>query len=274
MTDLNGKVAVVTGAGRGVGSAISLALAAHGVHVVGLARSSDQLTAVAENAVGLPGSFTPRAADVTSWIAVNEAGDWIESQFGTVGILVNGAGSFGEIQLIAESDPQSWVDTLMVGVAGCYLTTRRFLPGMLQQSWGRIINVSSAASLHPPGPLNSAYGTAKVAMNQFTRHLAAEIAGTGVTANVIHPGDLKTAMWADIRDQAIALGPIGEPYLQWATWVAETGGDPIEKAADLVVRLATEDPPRNGEFCWIEDPLQTPIESWAPPSDSRPWLAD
>ena len=70
---------------------------------------------------------------------------------------------------------------------------------MMAAGWGRIINFSSAASLHPPGPLNSAYGTSKVALNQFTRHLAAELAGTGVTANVIHPGEVKTAMWASIK---------------------------------------------------------------------------
>ena len=83
---------------------------------------------------------------------------------------------------------------------------------MLDAGWGRIVNVTSAASLHPPGPLNSAYGTAKVALNQFTRHLAAEIAGTGVTANVIHPGDVKTDMWADIRDRVGRRARSAEAY--------------------------------------------------------------
>ena len=82
---------------------------------------------------------------------------------------------------------------------------------MIDAGWGRIVNVTSAASLHPPGPLNSAYATAKVALNQLTRHLAAEIAGTGVTANVIHPGDVKTDMWADIRDRVAVMGPEAEP---------------------------------------------------------------
>ena len=101
------------------------------------------------------------------------------------------------------------------------------------QGWGRIVNVTSAAALHPPGPLNSAYGTSKVALNQFTRHLAAELAGTGVTANVFHPGDVKTEIWADIRDQVAALGSDGRRLrAAGSTWVEETGGDPPEKAAD------------------------------------------
>lgn len=274
MADAPVPVAVVTGAGRGVGAAIALALAGEGIAVAGVSRTGSQLAAVADQAHGLPGSFTPFAVDVTSWEDVDRLGEAIEASLGPVGVLVNGAGSFGQIQLIAQSDPSEWLQTLLVDVGAPYLTTRRFLPGMLEHGWGRIVNLSSAASLHPPGPLNSAYGTAKVALNQFTRHLAAEIAGTGVTANVVHPGDLKTAMWADIRDQAAALGPIADPYLQWANWVEETGGDPAEKAGSLVVRLVQEDPPRNGEFCWIDDPLQAPIQSWPAPSDSRPWLAE
>ena len=104
----------------------------------------------------------------------------------------------------------------------------------------RIVNVTSAASLHPPGPINSAYGTAKAALNQFTRHLAAEIAGSGVTANVIHPGDVKTAMWADIRERVAGLGPMAENYVSWADWVESTGGDPPEKAVALVLRLTSD----------------------------------
>ncbi len=137
---------------------------------------------------------------------------------------------------------------------------------MIEAGWGRIVNITSAASLHPPGPLNSAYGTAKVALNQFTRHLAAELAGTGVTANVIHPGDVKTEMWADIRDRAMAAGPAAVAYQQWARWVDETGGDPTYKAVDAVLRLCDDEAAEiTGQFCWIDDPLQAPIPSWDTP---------
>ena len=133
---------------------------------------------------------------------------------------------FGPIALIKDTDPADWIRTVMVDLVGAYLTCRAFVPAMIDAGWGRMINVTSAASLHPPGILNSAYGTSKAGLNQLTRHLAAELEGTGVTANVIHPGDLKTEMWADIKAQVEALGPIADPYAQWVDWVAETGGDP------------------------------------------------
>jgi len=188
-------------------------------------------------------------------------------------VLVNAAGIFGPIALIADVDAREWVRTVEVDAIAPFLTVRSFLSGMLDAGWGRIVKTTSAASLHPPGALNSAYGTAKVALNQLTRHLAAEIAGSGVTANVIHPGDVRTDMWADIRDKVAELGPIAEGYRSWVEWVDETGGDPPHKAVDLVLRLTSDAGGAiNGRFCWIDDPLQPPIASWDEPSDERPWV--
>ena len=117
--------------------------------------------------------------------------------------------------------------------------------------------------LHPPGPLNSAYATSKTALNEFTRHLAVELAGTGVTANVLHPGDVKTEMWAAIRAQAEQMGAEAEPYRQWVRWVEQTGGDHPQKAAQAVVRLVSDQAAAiNGQFLWIENGLQAPIPSW------------
>jgi NAD(P)-dependent dehydrogenase (short-subunit alcohol dehydrogenase family) len=96
-----------------------------------------------------------------------------------------------------------------------------------------------------------------VALNQLTRHLAAELEGSGVTANVMHPGEVKTTMWADIGEKATG---VGRDYSDWFAWVAKTGGDPPEKAARLVLDILECDV--NGRFLWIDDPLQEPLASW------------
>jgi NAD(P)-dependent dehydrogenase (short-subunit alcohol dehydrogenase family) len=236
------RVAVVTGGGRGVGKAIADALEARGVRVARVARSAGT-----------------HRADVSKPSDVERLVGEIERDLGTPSILVNAAGIFGPIAHVVDGDPQAWLDTIAIDLGGPYLCSRAFLPGMLREGYGRIISLSSAASLHPPGGFNSAYGTAKVALNQFTRHLAAELEGTGVTANVIHPGDVKTEMWADIRDQVAAV-PEASAYQEWVEWVEGNGGDPPEKAAALVLRII--DGNENGRFHWIEDPIQEPIPSW------------
>jgi NAD(P)-dependent dehydrogenase (short-subunit alcohol dehydrogenase family) len=236
------RVAVVTGGARGVGKAIADALEGGGVRVARVARSSGT-----------------HRADVSKPAEVDRLVAEIERDLGTPTILVNAAGIFGPIARIVDGDPQAWLDTISIDLGGPYLCSRAFLPGMLREGWGRVISLSSAASLHTPGGYNSAYGTAKVALNQFTRHLAAELEGSGVTANVIHPGDVKTEMWADIRDQVSAVEG-ADAYQEWVEWVEGNGGDPPEKAAALVLRIVQEQ--ENGRFLWIEDPLQAPIPSW------------
>jgi NAD(P)-dependent dehydrogenase (short-subunit alcohol dehydrogenase family) len=253
MIDLTGKVAVVTGASRGLGHDVAARLAGCGAEVAAVSRSSERFRAD----VGRPEEVERLKAQV-------------ERELGAPAILVNAAGMFGPIQLIKDSDPARWVETIMVDLVAAYLTTRAFVNGMIDAGWGRIVNFTSAASLHPPGPLNSAYGTSKAGLNQLTRHLAAELEGTGVTANVIHPGDVKTAMWATIRDDLAGLGTEADGFRQWVDWVEQTGGDPPEKAVDLVLRILQSE--LNGEFLWVDDPLQPPIPSWGEGAEVQPWL--
>jgi NAD(P)-dependent dehydrogenase (short-subunit alcohol dehydrogenase family) len=271
MTDLGGKVAVVTGASRGLGQRVAIRLAGHGAVVVLIARSEAALEATARSIIENGGRAETVGADLSDPRSLDAVTARV-SVIGVPSILVNAAGVFGPIQLIKDSDPEEWIETLMINMVSHYLTCRAFLGGMIDQGWGRIVNVTSANALHPPGPLHSAYGTSKAALNHFTRHLAAEVEGSGVTANVIHPGDVKTEMWADIRAKAKRAGPRGDPFRQWADWVEQTGGDDPEKAADLIVNLMGDEAAAvNGQFLWIKDGLQPPIPSWSTASDSLPW---
>ncbi len=266
------RVAVVTGGGRGIGRVVAIALAMRGDRVALVGRGVESLRETEHLVINEGGFAMPFPAEISDPSAVGAMARAVERDLGPVSILANAAGIFGPIQSIEGGDPLAWIETLSVNLTGPYLTCRAFIGPMVERGWGRIVNFSSAASLHPPGPFNSAYATSKVALNQLTRHLAAEVAGTGVTANVIHPGDVKTDMWAEIRDRARLMGPQAGGYLEWVEWVEATGGDDPQKAADLVLRLTGEDGGRiNGQFLWIDDPLQAPIPSWEPPVDSRPW---
>jgi NAD(P)-dependent dehydrogenase (short-subunit alcohol dehydrogenase family) len=269
---LKGKVALVTGAGRGLGQQTALHLAAHGATVIAVARDVDQVRETETAICSAGGIARAIPSDVSELGSVETLQRKVAESFGHVSILVNAAGVFGPIQLIRDSDPNRWTETIAANLFGPYYTSRAFVSGMIENGWGRIINFTSAAALHPPGPLNSAYATSKAALNQFTRHLAAEIEGTGVTANVLHPGDVKTAMWAAIRAEADQMGPEAEAYRNWVRWVEQTGGDHPQKAADLVLRLASDESAAiNGRFLWIEDGLQKPIPSWGGDAGAQPW---
>jgi NAD(P)-dependent dehydrogenase (short-subunit alcohol dehydrogenase family) len=270
--DLQGRIAVVTGASRGLGRCVAARLAACGARVALVARSAQQLRETAQAIQASGGVAHAFPSEIGNPAGMEALKARIETMLGPPAILVNAAGIFGPIQPIADSDAARWIETITTNTIGPYLTCRAFVGGMIGGGWGRIVNFTSAASLHPPGPLNSAYAVSKVALNQMTRHLAAELAGTGVTANVIHPGDVKTDMWAAIRDEAEALGPAGEAYREWVRWVHETGGDDPAKAADLVLHLMSDQAAGvNGQFLWIEDGQQKPIPSWGQPEGKQPW---
>jgi NAD(P)-dependent dehydrogenase (short-subunit alcohol dehydrogenase family) len=270
--ELERKVAVVTGASRGLGQRIACRLGREGATVALIARSEAGLRETEHelNAIGVRAFVEP--ADLSRPESVDRAKETIEFELGIPQILVNAAGVFGPVELVKNGDPAAWIETMMVNAIAPYLTCRAFVGGMIERGWGRIVNVTSAAALHEPGPMNSAYGTSKVALNQFTRHLAAELNGTGVTANVIHPGDVKTEMWATIKADAERLGSVADAYTQWADWVEKTGGDDPEKAADLVASLmGNEAAGVNGRFLWIKDGLQAPIASWSERDERQPW---
>jgi len=272
MEDLTGKVALITGAGRGIGRLAAVRLAGRGARVALVARSAGQIAGTAGYIEARGGTAAAIRADVGSPQSVTAMKAEVEDRLGHPSILINAAGIFGPIHVAWKTDPAAWINTVMVNAIGPYLTCHAFVENMMQKGWGRIVNVTSAATLHEPGPINSAYGVSKAALNQFTRHLAAEIAGSGVTANVIHPGDVKTEMWMNIRDGVEDLGPIAQRYRDWADWIESNGGDDPEKASDLIEALMSERAAAiSGRFLWIKDGLQSPIPSWGEFRPTEAW---
>jgi NAD(P)-dependent dehydrogenase (short-subunit alcohol dehydrogenase family) len=189
---LQGEIALVTGAGRGIGRAIAEKYAAEGASVVLLARSKDQLedteraiTAAGGKAVAVPGDVTV-ASDVAR--AVQAA----ESNFGTVSILVSNAGITGPYAPIWDADPDEWWHTQNVHVHGAFLCTRAVYAGMVKRHGGRVILISSRAA-ERGGPNLSAYQIAKAGQLRFVESLAAEGAEAGIKAFAVHPGMVDTA---------------------------------------------------------------------------------
>jgi NAD(P)-dependent dehydrogenase (short-subunit alcohol dehydrogenase family) len=256
---------LVTGAGSGVGRAVAVVLAREVGPVVLVGRRRERLdeTAGLISAAKAGGPAHVRPADVSDPESVRGLFEDLEKQDLTPAILVNCAGVNGRHCSIEESDPDGWINTIRINLIGPYLMTRSALPHMKSTGWGRIVNVSSAASLGI-GTINTEYNLSKVALNHFTRQTAKALAGTEVAATAIHPGEVKSEMWEHIRDDASARGESGAGARKWARMVEETGGDPPEKAAELVLRIVRSPAAEvNDRFLWIEDGIQAPREVWS-----------
>ncbi len=267
------RVAIVTGGGRGIGRAIAFALADDGLHVHVVSRTASQVAQVVAEIGARGGSACALALDVSRTPQVKAAlGGRRGARCGVPQVLVNAAGVFGPVARVVDGDPDAWIGTLAVNTIGTYLTCRVLLKGMVASGWGRIVNVSSAASQGGPGLVDSAYTTSKVAVNWFTRCLALELAGTGVTANTLHPGEVQTEMWREIGASAERLDAGGDGLRQWATLVARTGGDPPENAAAAVRWLLADAAGSiSGRFVWIAGNMKAPITPPAPPA---PYVID
>lgn len=256
---LQGKIALVTGAGSGIGRAIALGLSEQGLAVVLIGRRAAKLEETAALIRARNGVGYPVVADVAKQDEVATMAAHVMANYGVPSVIVNAAGVFNEIGPILQSNQSGWIETIMINTISPYLVCRAFAADMVKQGWGRIINVTSAAALAAPEGNNSAYATSKVALNHFTRQLAAELTGTGVTANVFHPGEVKTEMFEAIRDNANARGELDG----WLDWVESTGGDSPAKSVKLVNDLLTrESDSITGRFLWIEDGLKKPAYSW------------
>lgn len=184
---LDGKVAIVTGGGRGIGRAIARKFAAEGAAVVVTARTETEIRHVAVEIQEAGGTATAVAADVSREADCEKIVQAARDAFGAIHILVNNAGIYGPVQPVEKILPRDWDAVMAVNVRGPFLLSRLVLPEMYKQKSGAILNISSVAA-KTAYPLNSAYATSKAALAGLTRTLAAEGARQGVRVNAICPG--------------------------------------------------------------------------------------
>ena len=197
MRRLQDKVALITGASRGLGRALALAFAAEGADLILNARagSSADLGAVRRAAEAAGARVLVVTADVGDRADVERLAATALARFGRVDVLVNNASALGPTPMPYLSDypPDAWEEVLRANVTGPFLLTRALVGQMIARGSGAVINVSSDAGV-VGYPGWGAYGVSKAALDQLTRTWAAELAGTGVRVNSVDPGSMDTAM--------------------------------------------------------------------------------
>lgn len=210
MFDLTGKVALVTGGSRGIGRAISTALAGQGAAVaVNYVSNKDAADAVVSEIVEQGGSAIAIQGDVADEAA--RLVDETKEQLDGIHVLVNNAG-LTQDDLMLRMSEEAWDRVMAVDLRGAFVATKAALRPMIRQRWGRIINIASVAGLvGNPGQAN--YAAAKAGLIGFTKSVAKEVASRNITANAVAPGLVATEMTADLteaQNQAVLqMAPLG-----------------------------------------------------------------
>ena len=212
--ELNGEIALVTGASRGIGAAIADLLASKGATVIGTATTESGAAAIGERLKPLGGHG--RALDVTDGAAVEALIDAIAKEFGAVGILVNNAGITRDNLLMRMKD-EDWNAIIDTNLSSIFRTSKAAMRGMMKARKGRIINIASVIGVTGnAGQAN--YAAAKAGIIGFSKSMAREIGSRNITVNVVAPGFIETDMTRDLPEEAkakmladIALGRLGSP---------------------------------------------------------------
>jgi NAD(P)-dependent dehydrogenase (short-subunit alcohol dehydrogenase family) len=232
---LEGQVAIVTGAGRGIGRAIAVALASHGAIVVGCARSEAQLDQTRSEAESRGGQFSGRVLDVTDAAAAQEMTRSVELLNGPVSVLINNAGVCEGLGWFHEVPADAWWRDVEVNLGGAVNCARAVVPGMIDLQRGRIVNIISGASFNPQSKW-SAYCTSKAALHAFTENLALELAPFGISVFSMLPGLVHTGL----LDSSVATG-IPEVVELFSGWLDEHRDVPPDVPAEYAVRIAAGD---------------------------------
>ncbi|WP_042461334.1 3-ketoacyl-ACP reductase [Neobacillus dielmonensis] len=189
---LKGKTAFITGAGKGIGRAVALALASEGVNVGLLARTEADLKETAKEVEGLGVKSAYAAVDVSSQEEVDQAIKKLTHELGTADILINNAG-IGKFATLLDMDPQEWKRIIDVNLMGPYYVTRAVLPQLIEKNGGDIINISSTNGLNGAAT-SSAYSASKFGLIGLTESLAQEVRRNNIRVTALTPSTVATEL--------------------------------------------------------------------------------
>jgi 3-oxoacyl-[acyl-carrier protein] reductase len=197
MESLKGKTALVTGAGKGIGKAVAIALAKEGVNVALLARTKSDLMKVAQEIENLGVDTTVVTADVTNINSVNEAVEQVTQDLGFIDILVNNAGTatFGKFM---DLEPEQWEQIIKVNLMGPYYVTRAVLPAMISKKTGDIVNISSTAGQRGAA-MTSAYSASKFGLIGLTESLMQEVRKHNIRVTSLTPSTVATDLAVELK---------------------------------------------------------------------------
>jgi len=234
---LKGKVAIITGGGRGLGRATALAMAREGARVAVMARTEEDIAAVVGHIKAKGGQVLAISGDVSQEADVARLVKETVAAFSAVHVLVNNAAVIGPPRFLADADVTAWEETLNVNLTGAYLCTRAVAPMMAEQRKGKIINITSGLG-QMAYPRFCAYAVSKAGLIQLTRSLAEELREHNIQVNAIDPGVMDTAMQDAIR----GLGPavLGtEVHRHFVSYKEKRGLKDPHEVARLAVFLAS-----------------------------------
>jgi 3-oxoacyl-[acyl-carrier protein] reductase len=197
MQSLQNKTAIVTGAGKGIGRAITLALINEGVHVGLLARTDKDLQELSAAAAKAGVRSSVALADVGDRVQVDAAIGKIKNELGVIDILINNAGT-GAFGKFLELEPAQWENIIRVNLLGVYYVTRAVLPGMIERSSGDIINISSTAGQRG-APVTSAYSASKFGVMGLTESLMQEVRKHNIRVTALTPSTVATDLAIDLK---------------------------------------------------------------------------
>lgn len=238
MTLLDGRVTIVTGAGRGIGEAIAKEFAAQGARLVLASRTQRDLERVADTCRALGADCEIGVADVSVQRDVEQLVDRALSRFGRIDVLANVAGVYGPIGPLVDLDLSGWVEALNINLLGTLYACRAVLPSMIARRSGKIVNLSGGGATAPL-PRFSAYAVSKAAVVRLTETLAEEVKPHGITVNAIAPGAIDTSL----QDAVLAAGERAGDLYERMRAMRETGAGatPIDVPAKLALFLASEE---------------------------------